>query len=203
MSLAENSLDQLQNPAHLLLADLFELHQLEPDYQSWFKADFTAESPRFYRRQRIQALMQSLKISQNHLATLFDGEIMKQSEIQVNLLLAKFPALTLHVQSHPLDPNKMTKYEWSSFYYCLFQHALLLHAALNVNAGVLLASGLTALATAYTNDINEAIHQQSREELAILVYLLNPLEVLFSLNQLHADHAYPLVDLDEVDLNWL
>jgi hypothetical protein len=203
MSLAENSLDQLQNPAQLLLADVFELHQLEPDYQNWLHADFAAESPRFYRRQRIQALMGSLNINQHNLATLFDGEIMKQTEIQVNLLLAKFPALALHLNKQPLDPNKMTAYEWSSFYYCLFQHALLLHAALNVNAGVFLASGLTALATAYTNEINEAIHQQSRDEFAILVYLLNPLEVLCSLNQLHTDHAYPLVDLDEVDLDWL
>ena len=201
MSTRNLNLEELHNPAKLLLLDVFELYSLEPDYKGWAQENFEEGSPRDYLLQRIQALMRSLQFKNNDVDALFNADEKRLIEVNLVNLFSRFPSLVALKKNHS---DSTPSPSLSPFFYeHLFRHALNISTVLKLNAGVMAASGFNGMVVEYTESLNTKIALLAQEELDILEYLFNANEKLFSLQQLHEKYDYPLVDLDEIMVDWL
>lgn len=198
----DDNLTESLNPAKLLLEDIFELHSMESNCANWVLDNFETESPRYYLLQRIHSLMLALQINDKGVSAIFDGEIMKQLEIDLDLLIERFPGLLPHKINVKGLEYGISKDGWSLFFERLFQHALFVSCTLKTNSGVMIASGLAGIGVDYTEALNVGIYEQTREEFDILVYLLNPSEWQITLLELQEKFNYPSIDMDQLMFDW-
>ncbi len=185
------------NPAKILLDNLHDLYQLEPDYKSWKAEKFVTGSYRNYLLQQIHASLAALKMGAD-LQVIFHGDFMLNYEIDTVGLFSRTALLQKAMPERRALLFEIRKQDWPSFFSRILKYSLKIHEVLCFNMGVAVASGLYGCAVNYTEAINEEILGVSNETYDLLIYLLNPNQIKFTLAEMNRYFNYPQLNIQKL-----
>jgi hypothetical protein len=85
----------------------------------------------------------------------------------------------------------------------LFDYRLLLDNLIKKNSGLMAASGVYRIPFNLMKDIDRKITKEFAGIEQILAYLINPRGLHYSIEELNLQFGYPIVDLLDIDFDWL
>jgi hypothetical protein len=182
-----------------------EFERMTPDRNSWTEELLASNPPRLVRLQRLRALAKAFDV-QPGFETLWSGDFIAQRPLEryepfrqrvLSDCETQFPVV-LRTARSPLDVRNV---EW--IYKQLFQF-LAKHAypMLNVNSGVLMASGFHLYPLRRVELALARIPEAIRPIEEIVGLVIGPDGRSFTAQEL-AEHGWPAVDLDELDADWV
>lgn len=189
--------ESLVNPAEILLEDIHELYHVEPEYEEWDLDKFAAGSYKHCLLQRIYASLAALNMAKD-VQIIFNGEFMIEYEIDTKELFSRTALLQKAMPDRRALLYEIRPADWPCFFSRILKHSLKIQEALRFNSGVLIASGLYGCALNYTEAINEEISRVSKEGFELLVYLLNPNQTQFTLDEMNVQFQFPLMDMKKL-----
>jgi hypothetical protein len=96
-----------------------------------------------------------------------------------------------------------SSYEMQVLFQELFDYRLLMEDLVKKNSGVMAASGVYKIPFNLMKDINRKIIKEFSGIEQILGYLINPEGVKYSVEELNLKFGYPIIDLLDIDFDWL
>jgi hypothetical protein len=192
----------LHNPAKLFLQHYLELQGLMDDSEIWEEKHLEYNPPRYYRLCRINACMKALGLEINNWANLREEflqlSITSKAKEQLEDVLAK--QFELDYASYLMDKdtfnsgymlNMLLKIRVAIFQLSVI-HDTVLAASNHYITPLLIISRLNKKLESDNTALDEAI-----------TLLLNPNNIQLTLEELADCFGYPVVDLDEIDLDWI
>ena len=187
------------NPGELLLLKISELASIEPDLRNWTKENFKDNPPRDLRLRQIYSLMNSINIKIEIMDFIKGDFIPQKHSYSVDFLenISDLKGLMNFGGTESIPAE-----EWKGFFKKLMAYKLESIAILSINDSTYAASGLFALGLALTNTLNKGFAKKLSPLNKILIYLINPLGTRCTLSHLSECCAYPVVDMNQIDLEW-
>jgi hypothetical protein len=195
-----------------LITYFLELSSMAPE-NNWSEKVFNDNPPRLIRYKRLIALITAFNLK---MLPTNDGYVLEPLNLND---LSKSDLLTRLSDSNKLcltnyDPNS-TLFEliinqrneaeigWNDFLkdllamkFHLYQLNTLTEKYLAVSGLYILTTTITHFGIQETNRLNEIIDE-------LLAYIINPNALIVTKEELNSKFGYPLVDLDDIDLDWL
>ena len=192
----------LHNPAKLFLKHYLELEGLMHPSEIWEEHKLESNPPRYYRLSRINACMKALGLEVNNWANLrsefLNLTISADAKKQLEDVLAN--QFELDYSSYMRDRKNINPGN-------MFSMLLTIRVAtyqLNVIYDSVLAASdhyLTPLMV--IRNINEKLQPDNIALDDAIALLINPNNIQLTLEELADCFGYPVVDLDEIDLDWM
>jgi hypothetical protein len=187
----------------LLLEIFFELYFLNNKVENWSLKEFQKNTPRLVRLQMIDALFVALNIKCSY-SEFLNGEFINDDSLYdwnklKNIISKKYKKGLDHVYFQDKDSS----YELQAIFKELFEYRLMFEKLISKKRGVLAASGVHRIPINLMNEIDHKMTKEFAGIEQILTYLINPGGLQYSEQELNLQFGYPIVDLFELDLDWL
>jgi hypothetical protein len=202
------------NPGQLLLQRFLELHDIQPDIDTWTLHKLKHNAPRYIRLKMIYALFKFFHIRKN-IRAFSEGKFIKEPYNITGLYdIGGVIDLLYNNGNHRIHSYEATgrlkqlraDYDAQdaklAFEYIL-EFRIKLESILTYN-NRFLATGLTTSLKLII--VNHFTHRMVKEvELLdhILTEFINPYNATVTLEELNKDYGYPLIDIDEIDFEWI
>lgn len=187
----------------LLLKHFLELYLMNKETGTWSLEKFTDNPPRLYRLQMIDSLFAALDIKCSYDEFKY-GEFITEERMlrweDIKNIVLDYSELAMN---NVHFDEKFFKGELQSVFDELMEYRLRLHGLLNIANGVIAASGLFLMSLNILNEINQKIIGEFEIVDKILCYIINPLGIQYLVEELQIKFGYPLIDIEEVDLDWI
>jgi hypothetical protein len=186
-----------------LLKTFLDLYSLNNKVENWSLKEFQKNAPRLVRLQMIDSLFLALNIQCSY------SDFMKGLFIKDYNLYNWDELKAIITNKHKKGMNQVhfqgneSAYELQVFFQELFEYRLLMEDLVKKNSGVMAASGVYKIPFNIMKDINRKITKEFAGIEQILAYLLNPGGLQYSIEELNLQFGYPIVDLMDIDFDWL
>lgn len=192
----------LHNPAKLFLKHYLELQGMMHPSAIWEEKHLESNPPRFYRLCRINACMKALGLEINNWANLREAflklVLTTEAKQQLEDVLAK--QFELDYASYITDKDTI-----SSGY--MLNMLLNIRAAtfqlVVINETVLAASDHYITPLLIISKLNKKLKFDNTALDEAIALLLNPNNIQLTIEELADCYAYPDVNLEDIDLDWL
>jgi hypothetical protein len=187
----------------LLLKTFLDLYSLNRKVENWSLKEFQKNPPRLVRLKMIDSLFLALNIQCSY------SDFMKGLFIKDYNLYDWNELETIITNKYKKGMNQVhfegneSAYELQTLFQELFDYRLLLEDLVTKNSGVLAASGVYKIPFNIMRDINRKITKEFTGLEQILAYLINPGGLQYSIEELNLQFGYPIVDLLDLDFDWL
>jgi hypothetical protein len=187
----------------LLLETFLDLYSLNNKVENWSLKEFQKNAPRLVRLQMIDALFVALNINCSY-SGFMKGKFIKDDSLYdwneiKNIITKKYKKGLEYVHFH----GEESSYELQIIFEELFDYRLLFEKLISKKRGVLAASGVHRIPSNLMNEIDRKMTKEFAGIEQVLTYLINPEGVQYSVEELNLKFAYPIVDLFELDMDWL
>jgi hypothetical protein len=183
------------------------LKRLSPDLNEWNEKHLSENPPRYYRYLQLRVLFDVYSLGD------FDafekGEFIKNHQLQeFNIVVEK--------ANQFINKNSPELYKWISIkiedlrlekimglFEDLFSYRIKLNTVIEHNKGVIECSGLSRYAFDLSNQLNFNIKKELYKIDDVLSLIISPAEKTFSVDELASKYGFPLVDIEEIDADWM
>lgn len=202
------------DPGQLLLQRFLELYDIQPDLDTWSLRDLKYNPPRYFRLKMICALFKFFHISKN-IHAFAEGKFIQDPYKITGLydiggvidLLLKNGNHVIHAYQATGKLNQLRSeydvYDARHAFEYLLKFRTKLESILTYNNGYLAAGLTTGLKLIIVNHFNHRIEREVDFLDRILIEFINPYKVTVTLEELNNEYGYPLVDIDEIDWEWV
>jgi hypothetical protein len=187
----------------LLIKIFLDLYFLNGKVENWSLKEFEKNPPRLVRLQMIDSLFLALDIKCSYsdfMKGLFikDYDLYDWNELEA-IIKNKHKKGMNQVHFH----GNESSYEMQVLFQELFDYRLLLDNLIKKNSGLMAASGVYRIPFNLMKDIDRKITKEFAGIEQILAYLINPRGLHYSIEELNLQFGYPIVDLLDIDFDWL
>lgn len=182
----------MQVDATLLIKKFFELRNLSK-YKQWDEENFKNNKPRLYRYRQLKALFEAYDIPFD-IKKFRKGRFINSKDKRYNPFIKD-----IGIQIRRNYQGESLAKAWVQ----LFDYYASLQKSLCYTDGVILSSGAYSFVYRKIKINNKKIRENLTEIENILATFISPTNKSFSLKELSKKYHYPIVDLDEIDMeNW-
>jgi hypothetical protein len=183
--------------ARSILLGFLDLRRLSPDLRHWTEKRLSDNPPRLIRLRQLVAMFRAFGLPWNP-RSFTQGKFIKPEDPRYTALLSK-----LEKEVPKEGRNSCGRHQLPFFFALLFDYRSSLEETLSFTSGVLEASGLYLHACHKAEELNTIIRENVAIVEDILVALISPGGLSFSVEQLARDYDYPDVDLLDLDIEWM
>lgn len=190
------------NPAEIIIKDYIELNSMSPDRSSWSESYFKDNPPRYYRFKRMASCFEVLGYQNiNYESLTHTINLPKLNEDQINSVISTIET------AFPIEYEQYLE-KWSFFsprttFDFLIRMLVSIYSFNFQRSGVLEASGYHMIPVLMLEHLEEKLTPEKEAVEKTLCLLLNPEEKTYNPIDLVTKYDFPLVDLEEIDLDWL
>ncbi len=182
--------------AKSLLLAFLELRRMSPEFADWTEERLADNPPRLFRLRQLVAMFRAFDLPWDP-ASFIKGKFILPDQSRYSLVFSRLVAEMRKGLSDRCNTQQL-----HSFFDILYEYREQVDGVLSFSSGVMEASGLYMHAHHKANELNGVIQGNIAIIDDILVALISPEAVAFSVKQLTQDFSYPDVDLSEIELEW-
>lgn len=183
---------------------ILDLKVLSPVNKIWSEKEFESNPPRYYRYLQLKALGSALDISLEPMHEFQVGRFIGQSQFAIwDDIYAKIKANFEVDTAEFVDNDQPSIGALQHLFSLLFSYQEKLNALKETGSTVLAASGYFITPLEILHRMKPTIKQDLDKLEEVLILLINPKQKKMTALELAAQFDYPLVDLDEIDLEWM
>lgn len=182
--------------AHDLLLCFLEFRRMSPDLKDWSEDCLKSNPPRLFRLHRLISLFRAFGLPWDP-QSFIDGEFVKSEDPRYAPLLEKLS------KEIPKEEQSWDRgHQLPAFFKILFDYRARMDDVLSFSSGVMEASGLYLQAHLKAEELNRVIWDNISLIDDLLVEIISPERVSFSIEQLIKGYEYPKSNLSEIDDDW-
>ncbi len=186
----------------ILLTSFLDLYTLSNDTTKWSVANFAKNPPRLYRLQKIDSLMAALKIEGSYQEFEYGEFLFEEGRQDLagfkNRIEENYPSIF-----ETIFLNNREDSDFQFVFEVLLRYRIKVQQLINVKTCVLEVSGINSIPLTIISDIDKKLLKDIAAIDNILYYLLNPIGINYTKEDLITKFNYPDVDLAQIDKDWI
>ncbi len=181
-----------------LLSAFLELRRMSPEFSDWTEERLNNNPPRLLRLQRLMALFRAFRVPWAP-SSFIIGKFVQPDDSRYASMLRR---LADEIPEGPNRSMRLTETDLPALFQVLYEYRERLDSGLCYTGGFLEASGGCLYAIRKIDRVNGGIRANLAVIEDLLVEIICPDDVVFSVEQMVRDHDYPDVNLNEIDDDW-
>jgi hypothetical protein len=194
-----------------LLEKVIEFTNMTPDPLDWSFERQKSNEPRFVRLKQIQALMNVFipelmysKGIRESIEDFYSGDFVRSRQIEDYRKLLGIIGKTIDKSDFRTDrKQKIDISDLRDNYLNLLSYYLKLNSLINHNNGIMEISYPYFFPYILTNSISDTLSSKARKLEPILALFIDPFKRRYTENEMIKQFDYPVVDLIDLDLDWM
>ena len=185
-----------------LLNRFLELISLSTEIEKWTVTNFAKNPPRMYRLQAMDAIMKALKIRCSYQEFRYGEFLNEPSGLNKTEFLIKlkenFPTIFQITEISDTEPI-----DFQFIFEVIFSYRIQLQNLISVRHSVIEYSNSNSYPIVILDTINNKLQEDINGIDNLLIYLINPKGINFSIAELIEKYNYPVGELNEIDNDWI